>query len=138
MCFVLLLAAFIVPQIHRNYYSAPYFYFSGKQIVLEDNKTKRLNDYQKKQFVKIARTAIDQKDGPFDWDNYQNVSINVYKMKELHEYALIYRIKPCIRTDNHIITNTIVLTLKHRNLDKYKQFKINKYSSDFSNVFVSK
>lgn len=131
------MAAFIIPQVHRSYYSAPYFYFSGKQIVLENDKTHHLNDYQKKQFTKLARRAIDQKDGPFDWDNYQTVSIDVYKMKNLHEYALIYRIKPCIRTNNHIINNTMVLTLKHRSLDKYKQFTINKYSSDFSNIFTS-
>lgn len=86
----------------------------------------------------MAKTAIDKKDGPFDWDNYETVSIYVYKMKNLHEYALIYRIKPCIRNDNHIITNSMILTLKHRNLDKYKQFTIDKYSSDFSNLFISK
>lgn len=137
ICFILLLAAFIIPQVHRSYYSAPYFYFSDKQIVLESEKTHRLNPYQKKQFIKIAKTAIDQKDGPFDWDNYQTISINVYKMKGLHEYALIYRIKPHIRSDNHIITNSIILDLKYRSLDKYKHFTIKKYSSDFSNLFVS-
>jgi len=132
----LLLAAFIVPQVHRSYYSAPLFYFSGNQITLENNDTHRLNKYQKKQFIKMAQSAVDKRDGPFDWGNYQTVSIDVYRMKGNHEYALIYRIKPHILSDKYIITNSMVLKLKYRDLKEYQKFTIKKYYSDFSKFLM--
>jgi len=133
-CILILLGAFGIPQLYRNYYSAPYCNSSGTQITLESANTHKLNKYQKKQFIKMARTAVDQKDGPFVWKNYQNVSINVYKMKKPAEYGLIYKVKPLIRTNRDVITNSIIVKLEHRDLKRYHQFSIKGYSSDFSNA----
>lgn len=132
-CVLILLGAFGIPQIYRNYHSAPYCYSSGTQITLEDSKTHKLNDYQKQQFTKMARYAIDQKDGPFVWKNYQNVSLYVYKMKKPSEYGLIYKVRPHIRTKKDIITNSIIVKLADRDLKSYHKFSIKGYSSDFSN-----
>lgn len=132
-CILILLGAFGIPQLYRNYHSAPYCYSSGSKITLESADTHKLNDYQKKQFIKMARTAIDKKDGPFDWDNYQNVSIHVYKMTKPSEYGLIYKIKPTIRSKEATITNSIIVKLDDRDLKSYHKFSIKGYSSDFSN-----
>ena len=134
-CILILMLAFGIPQMYRNYHSAPYCYSSGSQITVENANTHKLNDYQKKQFIKIARSAIDQKDGPFDWDNYQNVSIDVYKMKPRSEYGLIYKVKPIIRTKKDTITNSIIVKLADRDLKEYHDFSIKGYSSQFSNFF---
>ena len=133
ICIVIVLGIFAVPQIYRNYHSAPYCNNSGSQITLEDSQTHKLNSYQKAQFIKLAKTAIDQKDGPFDWQNYQTVSLKVYKMKQRSEYGLIYKVKPTIRSKQHTITNSIIVKLSNRNLKSYKKFSIKGYSSDFSN-----
>ncbi|KRO00315.1 hypothetical protein [Companilactobacillus kimchiensis] len=132
-CILILMMAFGIPQIYRNYHSAPYCYSSGSQITLESSKTHKLNKYQKQQFIKMARTAVDQKDGPFVWKNYQDVSISVYKMKKPSEYGLIYKIRPQIRTKDDIITNSIIVKLADRDLKSYHKFSIKGYSSDFSN-----
>lgn len=133
VCILILLGIFAIPQIYRNYHAAPYCNSSGMQITLENKDTHKLNDYQKKQFVKMARLAIDKKDGPFNWNNYQNVSIHVYKMKKQSEYGLIYKVKPTIRSKQHTITNSIIVKLANRNLKTYHKFSIKGYSSDFSN-----
>ena len=132
-CILILLGIFAIPQMYRNYHSAPYCNSSGSQITLENKDTHKLNKYQKKQFVKMARLAIDKEDGPFDWNNYQSVSINVYKMKKPSEYGLIYKVKPTIRSGQHTITNSIIVKLADRNLKTYHKFSIKGYSSDFSN-----
>jgi hypothetical protein len=131
-CIVVLALAFLIPQIYRNGHSAPYCYSSGSQITLENNNTHKLNDYQKQQFTKMARLAIDKKDGPFDWKNYQTVSINVYKMKKPSTYGIIYKIKPVIHEEN-TITSSIIIKLSDRDLKSYHKFEIKKYSSGFSN-----
>lgn len=130
-CIIVLVLAFLIPQIYRNNHSAPYCYSSGTKITLEDKTTHKLNDYQKKQFIKISRLAIDKKDGPFDWKNYQNVSISVYKMKKPSVYGIIYKIKPVIHKDN-IVTSSIIVRLSDRDLKSYHKFSIKGYSSDFS------
>jgi len=132
VCILILLGALGIPQLYRNYHSAPYCNSSGSQITIENQQTHKLNKYQKTQFIKLARTAIDQEDGPFDWHNYQNVSIYVYKMKQPSEYGLIYKVKPDIRSKKHIITNSIIVKLADRNLKTYRKFKIKEYSSEFS------
>lgn len=132
-CILILMGAFGIPQMYRNYHSAPYCNSSGTQITLESANTHKLNKYQKKQFIKMARTAIDQKDGPFVWKNYQNVSIKIYKMKKPSEYGLIYKVRPLIRTKEDIITNSLILQLDSRDLRNYHKFSIKGYSSDFSN-----
>lgn len=132
-CILILLAAFGIPQMYRNYHAAPYCYSSGSQITLESSDTHKLNKYQKAQFIKMARTAIDEKDGPFNWKNYQNVSISVYKMKKPSEYGLIYKVKPTIRSKKDVITNSIIVKLADRDLKTYHKFSIKGYSSDFSN-----
>lgn len=131
-CIVILALAFGIPQMYRNYHSAPYCYSSGSQITLENTDTHKLNDYQKKQFIKMARTAIDQKDGPFDWDNYNNVSLDVYKMKKRSEYGLIYKVRPKLHS-KRTITNSLILKLADRDLKTYHKFSIKGYSSGFSN-----
>ncbi|WP_119327168.1 hypothetical protein [Companilactobacillus musae] len=131
-CIVVLALAFLIPQIYRNGHSAPYCYSSGTQITLESKNTHKLNDYQKKQFTKMARLAIDKKDGPFDWKNYQNVSISVYKMKKPSVYGIIYKIRPVIHQKN-IITSSIIVKLSDRDLKSYHKFETKDYSSDFSN-----
>ncbi|APU72143.1 hypothetical protein [Companilactobacillus crustorum] len=131
-CILILLGVFGIPQLYRNYHSAPYCYSSGNQITLESKDTHKLNDYQKKQFIKMARVAIDKKDGPFNWKNYQNVSINVYKMKKPSEYGLIYKIKPTIRSKKATITNSIIVKLDDRDVKSYHKFSIKGYASDFS------
>lgn len=132
-CILILLAAFAIPQMYRNYHSAPYCYSSGTKITLENSDTHKLNKYQKAQFTKMAKTAIDQKDGPFDWKNYQSVSLSVYKMKKPSEYGLIYKVKPTIRSKRDVITNSIIVKLADRDLKTYHKFSIKGYSSDFSN-----
>lgn len=84
----------------------------------------------------MAQSDVDKRDGPFDWGNYQTVSIDVYRMKGNHEYALIYRIKPHILSDKYIITNSMVLKLKYRDLKEYQKFTIKKYYSDFSKFLM--
>jgi len=132
-CILILLGVFAVPQIYRNYHSAPYCNSSGSQITLENSDTHKLNKFQKQQFTKMARHAIDQKDGPFDWQNYQDVSLKVYKMKKPSQYGLIYKIRPKIRTEHDVITNSIILKLSNRDLRNYHKVAIEGYSSDFSN-----
>ncbi|CAJ1179983.1 hypothetical protein LCR01_18020 [Companilactobacillus crustorum] len=132
-CILILLLAFGIPQVYRNYHSAPYCYSSGSQITLENDDTHKLNKYQKQQFTKIAKMAVDQKDGPFNWKNYRKVSLDVYKMKKPSEYGLIYKIKPVIRSRQHTITTSIIVKLNNRNLKSYHKFTIKGYSSDFSN-----
>lgn len=130
---LILLAAFSIPQLIKNSHCAPYYYNAGNQITLENKSTHKLNDYQKKQFICLARHAIDQRDGPFDWNNYQNVSISVYKMKTPSEYGLIYKIKPQIRSKKDTITNSVIIKLADRDLKGKRQFTIKDYSSGFSN-----
>jgi hypothetical protein len=132
-CILILLLAFGIPQMYRNYHSAPYCYSSGTQITLESKQVHKLNPYQKKQFTKMARLAIDQKDGPFVWKNYQNVSLSVYKMKKPSVYGIIYKVRPHIRTKKDVITNSMIVKLKDRDLKTYHKFAIMGYSSGFSN-----
>ncbi|HCD07162.1 MAG TPA: hypothetical protein DEQ50_02655 [Lactobacillus sp.] len=132
-CILILLLAFGIPQIYRNYHSAPYCYSSGSQITLENKNTHKLNKYQKQQFTKIAKLALDKEDGPFDWKNYHKVSLDVYKMKKTSEYGLIYKVRPIIRSKQHVITSSIIIKLKDRDLKSYHKFTIKGYSSDFSN-----
>jgi len=135
ICLLLIIAIFLVPKIYHNYYSAPYYNFSGQQITLENADTHKLNKYQKKQFIKIAKKTIDEKDGPFDWDNYQNISISIYKMKKPHEYGLIYKIKPEIMTSKSTITNSIIIKLNHKDFRKNNNVSVKGYSSGFSSSF---
>lgn len=133
-CVLILLLAFGIPQMYRNYHSAPYCNSSGTQITLESAETHKLNKYQKKQFLKMVRMAIDQKDGPFEWSNYKNVSLDVYKMKKRSQYGLIYKVKPKIHP-KRTITNSVIVQLKNRDLKSYRKFEIKGYSSGFSNFF---
>jgi len=137
ICLLLILAIFAVPKIYHNYYSAPYYTFSNQQITLENSDTHKLNKYQKQQFIKIAKNVIDKEDGPFDWDNYQFVSIDVYKMKKPFEYGLIYKIKPIIRTKKSTVTNSIIIKMAHRDFKHHNNITIKGYSSDFSNFLTS-
>lgn len=133
---ILLIIIYIIPQMYRNYHSAPYCYSSGTQITLEDTNTHKLNKFQKQQFTKMAKKIIDSEDGPFDWNNYKKVSLSVYKMKKRSEYGLIYRIRPNIH--ERVITNSIIVKLKDRSLKDTPKVTVIDYSSDFSNILSVK
>lgn len=131
-CVVILALAFLIPQMYRNAHSAPYCYSSGTQITLQNKDTHKLNDYQKQQFTKMVRLAIDKNDGPFDWSKYKTVSMEVYKMKKPSVYGIIYKIRPRFHQEN-TITNSVIIKLSDRDLKSYHKFSIQGYSSDFSN-----
>lgn len=137
ICIVIVISIFLIPQIYRNHHSAPYCNSSGTQITLEDSHTHKLNDYQKQQFTQIAKKIVDQKDGPFDWNNFQKVSLSVYKLKKKSEYGLIYKIRPTI-TDQRTITNSVIIKLKNRNFKTKNNVTVIGYSSGFSNILSTK
>lgn len=140
LCALLIIGAFGIPKLYQNYHSAPYYNVSDRIVILEEHKsqTHKLNEYQKRQFLKIARKTIDQKDGPFDWTNYQTVYLNIYKTNKPKQYALIYIIKPKIKGSKRVITSSMIVKLNHHNLIDYYDTTTQKYSSSFSAIFNSK
>ncbi|WP_119326186.1 hypothetical protein [Companilactobacillus musae] len=140
ICGLIILGIFGIPKIYQNYHSAPYYNASGQMIIIENKKTNthKLNKYQKRQFTKIAKSTIDKEDGPFKWNNYRVVSLDVYKTKKRAQYALVLKTKPKINLKNSQVTSSMIVELKHRNLIDYYDLSIKKYSSDFSNIFNSK
>jgi hypothetical protein len=60
LCILIILGMLGIPKLYQNYHSAPY-YGSNKAVVLEDEKTHRLNKYQKRQFIKIAKKLLIKK-----------------------------------------------------------------------------
>jgi hypothetical protein len=138
ICGLIIIGIIGIPKLYQNYHSAPNYNATGRIIIFEDHKTKthKLNKYQKNQFLKIAKKAIDAKDGPFDWNNYRVVYLDVYKTQKKHEYALILKVKPRIKIKNSEIKNSMVVKLNRRNLIDYYKTSIRRYSSEFSNEFI--
>lgn len=133
LCALIALGAFGIPKIYHNYHSAPNYYSVGQKIPLENSKTHKLNDFQKHQFIKMAKNTIDKKDGPYNWHNYKTVSIDVYKMNGSHEYGLIYKIKS--KSNNEVLTNSMIVKLKSSDLLQYHKVVIKRYSSEMSLSF---
>jgi len=131
LCALIILAVFGIPKLYSNYHAAPYYHISGQQITLESKNTHKLNKYQKQQFTKIAKNAVDKQSGPFVWENYRTVSLKVYKMKKPSEYGLIYQISPRMANQNRTITSSVIVKLSHRDLKRYEDVSIKGYSSDF-------
>lgn len=118
-------------SIYQNQHFAPDF-SSSKQVFLQGYGANKLNKYQKKQFGAIARDAIDQKDGPYEWTNFDTVGINVIKEKKPATYTIVYKVKsnssilrPTIRTD-------VTVKLDFPSLKNTHYYDIKKYDSDFS------
>lgn len=137
LCILILIGIFGIPKMYQNYHSAPYYNTSGRTIVVESKKsnTHKLNKYQKQQFIKIAKSTIDEKDGPFKWNNYKVVSLDVYKTKQKAQYAIVLKTKPKLQVEDSLVTSSMIIKLHHRNLIDYYNLSIKKYSSDFSNIF---
>ncbi|WP_334331981.1 MULTISPECIES: hypothetical protein [unclassified Companilactobacillus] len=133
LCALIALGAFGIPRIYHNYHSAPNYYSVGQKIPLENSKTHKLNDFQKHQFIKIAKNTIDKKDGPYNWHNYKTISIAVYKMNDPHEYGLIYKMKS--KSSNEVLTNSMIVKLKSSDLLQYHKISIKRYVSEMSASF---
>lgn len=135
LCGLLIIGIIGIPKLYQNYHSAPNYNATDRIVVLEDHKTNthKLNQYQKNQFLKIAKKTIDTKDGPFDWNNYKVIYFDVYKTQKKHEYALILKLKPKMKIKDSQITNSMVVKLSKRNLIDYYNISIKKYSSGFLN-----
>lgn len=138
ICGLIIIGIIGIPKLYQNYHSAPNYNATGRIIIFEDHKTNthKLNKYQKNQFLKIAKKTIDTKDGPFEWNNYQVVYLDVYKTQKKHEYALILKVKPKIKIKNAEISNSMIVKLHQRNLIDYYKISIKRYASEFSNEFV--
>ncbi|KRO00759.1 hypothetical protein [Companilactobacillus kimchiensis] len=137
LCGLILIGVFGIPKMYQNYHSAPYYNVSGRTVILENSQTNthKLNKYQKGQFIKIAKKTIDSQDGPFKWNNYKVISLDIYKIAKKSEYALVLKVKPKIKVKNSTVTNSMIIKLHHRNLINYYDVSVQKYSSGFSNIF---
>lgn len=62
ICILIIMGVVGIPKLYQNYHSAPYYNSTNKTIILENEKIHRLNKYQKRQFTKIAKKAINEKD----------------------------------------------------------------------------
>lgn len=138
ICGLIIIGIIGIPKLYQSYHSAPNYNATGRIIIFEDHKTNthKLNKYQRNQFLKIAKKTIDSKDGPFDWNNYRVVYLDVYKTQKEHEYALILKVKPKIKIKNAEISNSMIVKLHQGNLIDYYKISIKKYASEFSNTFV--
>lgn len=115
----------------ENYHSAP-DYSTGKMVELQGNGKNKLNSYQKKKFIEIARDTIDEKDGPFEWTNFNNVGLNVMKDKEKGVYSIFYKVKPNVSSYRPTITTYVTVKLDSNELKYWELYKIKDYTSDFS------
>ena len=114
-------------SIYQKQHFAPDF-SSNKQVFLQGYGANKLNKYQRKQFGAIARDAIDQKDGPYEWTNFDTVGIDVIKEKKPATYTIVYKVKsnssilrPTIRTDVTVKLDfpmELILTIIYKLLKK--------------------
>ena len=132
---LIVLGALGLPKMYQDYHSAPYYNTAGKTVILEKDhaETHRLNKYQKNQFTKIAKKTIDKKDGPFNWKDYEVISIDVSKVNKPSEYKLVLTVKPNSDVHNAKITTSMIVKLHHKNLMNYYDTSIVQYNSGFSN-----
>jgi len=135
LCGLIILGTFGIPRLYKNYHSAPYYKVTGQTIIIENKKSKvhKLNEYQKNQFLKIAKKTIDTKDGPFNWKNYTIESIDIYKTEKRFQYGLILKIKPNLNVKQSSISCSMIVKLDDQNLMNYYNFFIKSYSSNFFN-----
>ncbi|CAJ2233090.1 hypothetical protein [Companilactobacillus paralimentarius] len=125
ICILIILGIIGIPMLYQNYHSAPYYDVTNeKTIILESEKVHRLNKYQKRQFTKIAKKAINQKGEPSNCQNCRINLRNVYKLGNKHEYKIIVEIKS---NPNDEVVNSMVIRLNNRDL-------INPYDFSIKNI----
>lgn len=130
LCILIILGMLGIPKLYQDYHSAPY-YGSNKVVVLEDEKTHRLNKYQKRQFIKIAKKTINQEDEPFNWQNCRVSLRNVYKLNNKHEYKLIVEVQSSLKVR---IVNSMTVKLNNRDLINPYDFSVEKYTSNSDSI----
>lgn len=128
ICILIILGIIGMPKLYQGYHSAPYYELSTKKIVLEGKNVHKLNPYQKKQFTKIAKRTIDQRNKPLNWQKYRINLLNVYKLNKKQEYKIVLVIESTSQ-----IRNTMIIKLHNRNLIDPYDFSIKSYSSMIDN-----
>ncbi|GEO56968.1 hypothetical protein [Companilactobacillus bobalius] len=126
ICILIIMGVVGIPKLYQNYHSAPYYNSTNKTIILENEKIHRLNKYQKRQFTKIAKKAINEKDEPFNWQNCRINLRNVCKLSNKHEYKIIVEIRSTL---NVKIVNSMIIKLNNRDLINPYDFSVKEYSS---------
>lgn len=135
ICILIIMGVVGIPKLYQNYHSAPYYNSTNETIILENEKIHRLNKYQKRQFTKIAKKAINEKDEPFNWQNCRINLRNVYKLSNKHEYKIIVEIQS--KFDVKIISSMII-KLNNCDLINPYDFSVKEYSSGFSRMVKNK
>lgn len=135
ICILIIMGGVGIPKLYQNYHSAPYYNSTNETIILENEKIHRLNKYQKRQFTKIAKKAINEKDEPFNWQNCRINLRNVYKLSNKHEYKIIVEIQS--KFDVKIISSMII-KLNNCDLINPYDFSVKEYSSGFSRMVENK
>ena len=118
-------------SIYQKQHFAPDF-SSNKQVFLQGYGANELNKYQKKQFGAIARDAIDQKNGPYEWTDFDTVGIDVIKEKKPATYTIVYKVKPNSSILRPTIRTDVTVKLYFPYLKNTYYYDIKKYDSDFS------
>lgn len=135
ICILILLGVMGIPKLYQNYHSAPYYNSTDGTVILENEKIHLLNKYQKRQFTKIAKKAINQKDEPFNWQNCRINLRSVYKLSNKHEYKIIVEIQSSL---NAKIIRSMIIKLNNRDLINPYDFSIREYSAEFSRMVKNK
>lgn len=135
ICILIIMGVVGIPKLYQNYHSAPYYNSTNETIILENEKIHRLNKYQKRQFTKIAKKAINEKDEPFNWQNCRINLRSVYKLSNKHEYKIIVEIQS--KFDVKIISSMII-KLNNCDLINPYDFSVKEYSSGFSRMVENK
>ena len=83
-------------------------------------------------FGAIARDAIDQKNGPYEWTDFDTVGIDVIKEKKPATYTIVYKVKSNSSILRTTIRTDVTVKLYFPYLKNTYDYDIKKYDSDFS------